>query len=294
MNYRHIFHAGNFADVVKHVTLLACLTALKRKDTPFMVLDTHAGRGSYDLHSAESRRSKEAEAGVLALIRGTAGGAPATSATGASPAGIEEPALAEYFTAIGASKGMRLARYPGSPALIAAALRRGDRAVFIEQVASEARALEREITSAGKVQTRQDDGYEALKALLPPPERRGLVLIDPPYEDADEMKTVVTALQTAVRRWPTGVFLLWYPIISAAARRSMHARAAALRIPKTLSADLAVRADDAGVGLAGSGMLLINAPFGVEAQLRERYDAIHRHLAGAGGYVDIEMLTPEH
>ena len=125
MNYRHIFHAGNFADVVKHVTLLACLAALKRKDTPFMVLDTHAGRGSYDLHSAESRRSRQADAGVQALIRG----------------GLHEPALAEYFTAIGASKGTRLARYPGSPALIAAALRRGDRAVFVEQVASEARAL---------------------------------------------------------------------------------------------------------------------------------------------------------
>lgn len=277
MNYRHIFHAGNFADVVKHVTLLACLAALKRKDTPFMVLDTHAGRGSYDLHSAESRRSRQADAGVQALIRG----------------GLHEPALAEYFTAIGASKGTRLARYPGSPALIAAALRRGDRAVFVEQVASEARALEREILSAGKVLVRQGDGYEALKALLPPPERRGLVLIDPPYEDANEMKTVIAALQMAVRRWPTGVFLLWYPIISATARRSMHARAAALRIPKTLSADLAVRADDAGVGLAGSGVLLVNAPFGVEAQLRERYDAMHRHLAGAGGYVEIQMLWPE-
>ena len=277
MNYRHIFHAGNFADVANHLALLACLAALKRKDAPFVAIDTHAGRGLYDLQSPESRKSKESGLGVQKLIR----------------SGFSEPALAGYFSAIGATHPQPLTHYPGSPLLIGNALRPGDRAVFIEQVAPEARALQRSIHSAGRVHVRHGDGYLELKGLLPPPERRGLVFIDPPYEDPDETRTVLAALQMAVRRWPTGVFLLWYPIISARARHAMHVRAGALRIPKTLALDIAVRADDAGVGLAGSGMLLINTPYGVEHQLREQYDALHRHLAGAGGYVEIQTLCPE-
>ncbi|MFO1465059.1 MAG: 23S rRNA (adenine(2030)-N(6))-methyltransferase RlmJ [Steroidobacteraceae bacterium] len=277
MNYRHLFHAGNFADVAKHIALLDCLDALKRKQTPFMVLDTHAGRGWYDLRSAESRKSREADAGVQALIAG----------------GFDEPALASYLKAVGAARGAKLARYPGSPALIGEALRPGDRAVFVELVAAEARAIEREVQTPGRMRTVIGDGYAQLKALLPPAERRGLVLIDPPYEDADELRQVLPALALGYERWPTGVYLLWYPIISARARESLHARATALRIPKMLYADIAVRADDAGVGLAGSGMLLINPPFGVEERLREQYDAVHRHLAAAGGYVDIGWLTPE-
>lgn len=277
MNYRHVFHAGNFADVAKHLALLACLGALKRKDAPFVAIDTHAGRGLYDLQSSGSRKSKESDEGVQKLLR----------------TGFSEPVLADYYSAIAATRGRPLTHYPGSPVLIGNALRRGDRGVFIETVAPEARALQRSIRSAGRVQVRQGDGYLELKALLPPPERRGLVLIDPPYEDPGEMKTVLGALQMAVRRWPTGVFLLWYPIISARARRAMHVRAGALQIPKTLSADIAMRADDAGVGLAGSGMLLINPPYGVEHQLREQYDAIHRHMAAAGGYVEIATLCPE-
>jgi 23S rRNA (adenine2030-N6)-methyltransferase len=277
MNYQHIYHAGNFADVAKHVALLSCLTALKKKPTPFMVLDTHAGRGVYDLHAAESRRSQEADAGVQKLIK----------------SGLEEPALAEFFSAIRAVKGDRLGRYPGSPALIGAALRAGDRAEFVEMMPAEARALQREIGSNGKLHTQIGDGYEQLKALLPPQERRGLVLIDPPYEEANEVKRLLVSLADAYVRWPTGVYLIWYPIRSAELRRSLHARMQGLRIPKMMFADLAVRPDDAGIGLAGSGLVLVNAPFGVEAQLHERYDALHRHLAAAGGYVDIGQLTPE-
>lgn len=277
MNYQHIYHAGNFADVAKHVALLTCLDLIKRKPAPFLVLDTHAGRGIYDLHAAESRKTQEADAGVQALIK----------------SGIDEPALADYFAAIRAVRGDRLGRYPGSPALIGASLRAGDRAEFVEIMPAEARAALREVSSAGKLHTNIGDGYALMKALLPPRERRGLVLIDPPYEDAAEVRQLLVALADAYERWPTGVYLIWYPIRSAELRRSMHARMQALRIPKMMFADLAVRADDVGIGLAGSGMILINAPFGVEAPLRASYDAIHRHLAAAGGYVDIDQLTPE-
>ncbi len=277
MNYKHLYHAGNFADVAKHTALLACLSLLKKKPGPFMVLDTHAGRGVYDLHAPESRKSQEADAGVQALIK----------------SGFDEPALAEYFKAIRAVRGDRLGRYPGSPALIGAALRAGDRAEFVEIMPAEARAVLREISSSGKLHTHIGDGYEQMKAQLPPRERRGLVLIDPPYEDADEVKKLLVALADAHVRWPTGVYMIWYPIRSAELRRSIHARMQGLRIPKMMFADLAIHHDDAGIGLAGSGLILVNAPYGLEPQLRDAYDAIHRHLANAGGYVDIGELTPE-
>lgn len=277
MNYRHIFHAGNFADIAKHIALLACLNALKRKDTPFVVLDTHAGRGVYDLQSAEAHKSQEAERGIQTLVQ----------------SGADEPALADYFAAIRVRKGKRLSVYPGSPALIAAALRPQDRAVFIELMPAEARAIEREVQSAGRLNTQIGDAYESLKALVPPPERRGLVLIDPPYEEPDEVKILLRSLADAHQRWPTGMYLIWYPIRSAEQRRSMHARTAALRIPKMLYADIAVHPDDAAIGLAGSGVFIVNPPFGIEETLLAAYDAMYRHIAAAGGYVEIERLTPE-
>jgi 23S rRNA (adenine2030-N6)-methyltransferase len=278
MNYRHIYHAGNFADVAKHVGLVYCLDAMKRKDAPFFVLDTHAGRGYYDLHGAESQKSGEAERGIQRLLRAR---------------GTDEP-LAAYFEALGARPGDHLARYPGSPALIAAALRPQDRAVCNELMAAEARALMREIYSSGRLRIEVGDGYAALRAHLPPAERRGLVLIDPPYEDADELASLTAALADAHRRWPTGTFVAWYPIVSAAQRRRVHARFAALGMAKMLLADLAVHPDDASVGLAGGGLLLVNPPYGADEFLRKAYLAIHTSVAEPGrGYVEVARLTGE-
>jgi 23S rRNA (adenine2030-N6)-methyltransferase len=278
MNYRHIYHAGNFADVAKHVGLVYCLDAMKRKDGAFFVLDTHAGRGYYDLHGAEAQKSGEAERGIQRLARAAAAAAP----------------LAPYLEAQGARPGERLARYSGSPALIAAALRPQDRAVCNELMAAEARAAERELSSSGRLRIEVGDAYAALRSHLPPAERRGLVLIDPPYESADELTTLAAALADAYRRWPTGTFLVWYPILSAAQRRRVHARFAALALPKMLLADLAVHPDDASVGLAGSGLLLVNPPYGADEFLRRAYLAVHAGLAEAGrGYVEVARLTGE-
>ena len=278
MNYKHIYHAGNFADVAKHVGLMYCLGALQRKDGAMFVLDSHAGRGYYDLQAPEAHKSGEAERGIQRLIE----------------AGIGEDVLAGYFAAIGARRGKRLARYPGSPALIAGALRIQDRALFVELMPAEARAAEREIETLGRTRTEIGDGYAALKAFLPPEERRGLVLIDPPYESLDELKTMLQAFGEAYRRWPGGVFLMWYPIRSAVQRSMVHARFEALQIPKMLYADLAVHPDDAGVGLAGSGLMIVNPPFGADDYLRDAYGAIHRGLAAPGaGYVEVARLTPE-
>jgi 23S rRNA (adenine2030-N6)-methyltransferase len=278
LNYQHIYHAGNFADIAKHVGLLYCLEALKRKDSAFFVLDSHSGRGTYDLQAPEARKSAEAERGIQRLIEKSIGDA----------------ALRDYFNAIRARKGKRLARYPGSPALIAAGLRSQDRALFVELLPAEARAAAREIESLGRVRTEIGDGYAALKAFLPPEERRGLVLIDPPYESLDELKTMLRAFAEAYLRWPTGIYLIWYPIRSAAQRSMVHQRFEALDIPKILFADLAIHPDDAGVGLAGSGLMVINPPFGADEYLRAAYTAIHEGLAAAGsGYVEVDRLTPE-
>ena len=278
MNYKHIYHAGNFADVAKHVALVYCLEALKRKDSAFFALDTHAGRGYYDMQAPEAQKSGEADRGVQLLVA----------------TGLEEPDLKDYFRAVHARRGKRLPRYPGSPALIADALRVQDRALFVELAPAEARAAEREIASLGRVRTDIEDGYAALRAYLPPQERRGLVLIDPPYESLDELKTMLGAFADAHRRWPNGTYLLWYPIRSATQRRIVHARFEALGIPKMLHADLAIHADDAGVGLAGSGLVIVNPPFGADEYLSAAYAAIHRRLAPAGaGYVEVARLTPE-
>jgi 23S rRNA (adenine2030-N6)-methyltransferase len=278
MNYKHIYHAGNFADVAKHVGLLFCLDALKRKDAAFFVLDSHAGRGYYDLQAAEAQKSGEAERGVQRLIANS----------------LDNGSLAGYFAAIRARRGKRLPRYPGSPVLIAQELRTQDRALFIELMPAEARAVDREIESRGRIRTEIADGYAALKAFLPPEERRGLVLIDPPYESLDELKLMLLAFADAYRRWPSGIFLMWYPIRSAAQRSMVHARFEALRIPKMLLADLAIHPDDAGLGLAGSGLLIVNPPYGADQHLREAYAAIHQGVASAGlGYVEVTRLTPE-
>jgi 23S rRNA (adenine2030-N6)-methyltransferase len=278
VNYKHIYHAGNFADVAKHAGLVYCVGALQRKDAAFFVLDSHAGRGYYDLQAPQAHTSGEAERGVQRLIETSIG----------------EPQLAGYFAAIRARRGKRLARYPGSPALIAASLRPQDRALFVELQPAEARAVEREVESLGRVRTEIGDGYAALKAFLPPDERRGLVLIDPPYESLDELKLMLQAFTEAYRRWPSGIYLLWYPIRSAAQRSMVHARFEALRIPKMLFADLAIHPDDAGVGLAGSGLVIVNPPYGTDEHLSLAYAAIHRGIATAGaGYVEVGRLTPE-
>ena len=278
MNYKHIYHAGNFADVAKHVGLLYCLGGLQRKDAAVFVLDSHAGRGYYDLQAPEAQKSGEAERGIQRLIETSLG----------------VTVLADYFAAIRARRGKRLPRYPGSPALIAGGLRVQDRALFVELMPAEARAAEREVESLGRVRTEIGDGYAALKAFLPPDERRGLVLIDPSYESLDELKQMLQAFADAHRRWPTGIYLMWYPIRSAAQRSMVHARFEALGIPKMLFADLAIHPDDAGVGLAGSGLMIVNPPYGADAFLDKAYAAIHKGLAMPGaGYVEVARLTPE-
>ena len=252
MKYRHSFHAGNFADVHKHVTLLALLTALQKKDKGFLYLDTHAGRGSYDLSSP----SLEAAAGIGRFA----------SVQHSAPELRQYAALLAQFRARHGQRHL----YPGSPLIAASALRPQDRAVLIEFLGAEAHALEASLTALAQgrsdaprsVRVERGDGFERLRAWLPPPERRGLTFIDPPYEQTQQdFGHVTAALAEGLRRFPTGVFAAWYPIKDERSTATWHAACARTLLAPTLVCELWLYPRDSQVGLNGSGLLIANPPY---------------------------------
>jgi len=256
MNYRHGYHAGNFADVLKHVALCELLRLLTAKDKRLFVLDTHAGAGGYDLGGDLARRTGEAEVGIHRLAAAPRAGMPAAVARYLA-------AVAGYDRKFGsAAEGPR--RYPGSPRLVRAALRPGDRFVACELHPAEALALKREFAGDRAVEVRQADGYKVLKALMPPVERRGLVLIDPPFEVPDEFERVLRALRQAVRRFATGCYALWYPIKDAAAASFVEALAALE--PLRLTLDLG---DGEAGKLSACGLAVVNPPWRFDEAMRE-------------------------
>lgn len=255
MNYRHGFHAGNHADVLKHLVLIALLDALKRKDAPFFVLDTHAGRGQYDLAASQAQRTGEAEAGIRRLW-----------ATRPS----EPPALAAYLAAVAACWTPGADTYPGSPLLVARALREQDRLAACELQPEEAEALKSLLHGDPRCHVHQRDGYAAIKALLPPREgstrfARALVLVDPPYESqAEEYPLITAALRDGLERFPHGIFALWYPIKQRAPLQPLMRKLANLPMKSALAIELLVRPDDSPLRLNGSGMVVINPPWQFE------------------------------
>src|SRR5215475_3557769 len=230
MNYRHAFHAGNFADVVKHAVLVRILVHLHEKPAPFRVIDTHAGAGSYDLAGEEARRSGEWRDGIDRLVR-------------APIAARARALLAPYLDAVAACNGAgRLTAYPGSPALARACLRAQDRLIACELEPNAAAALKRNLGRDRRIRVVPIDGWTALKAYVPPAERRGLVVIDPPFEDDEDFVRLGRVVEAAHRKWPSGIYLLWYPIKG---RREPDALARALArsgIAKILRAELCVAA----------------------------------------------------
>ncbi|MEM8920705.1 MAG: 23S rRNA (adenine(2030)-N(6))-methyltransferase RlmJ, partial [Pseudomonadota bacterium] len=200
MNYRHAFHAGNFADVLKHLVLAQSLAHLSRKEKPFRFIDTHAGVGDYDLESEEARRSPEFVDGIGRLLD-------------AKPPAEVAAALAPYLNAVKSlNADGALKTYPGSPALAAHMMRAGDALRLCELHPDDAETLRQRFARDKRVKLETRDGYEALSAYLPPPERRGLALIDPPFEDRDELAHMARAAMKAIARWPTGTFIFWRPL----------------------------------------------------------------------------------
>ena len=216
MNYRHAFHAGNFADVVKHATLARIVQHLKEKPAAFRVIDTHAGAGVYDLAGPEASRTVEWRDGIARLAAATL--APAVRGL-----------LAPYLDAVAALNGDALAVYPGSPALVQRWLRPQDRLIACEREPGAAKALAGNLRGDNRAKAVAIDGYTALNAYVPPKERRGLVLIDPPFEQGDEHARLAHALAGAHRKWPTGIYALWYPIKDTRETESFARRAAKLR-----------------------------------------------------------------
>src|SRR5581483_7978277 len=229
MNYRHAYHAGNFADVVKHIALVTALLHLRKKDAPFAVIDTHAGRGRYDLASDEAARTGEAEAGIARLRSLSA-----------------EAALCEYLRIVGDG-----ASYPGSPLIAAALLRPQDRLVAIEKHPEEFAALRSARAGIANARPEQGDGYEHLRALLPPPERRGLILVDPPFEAVDEFERQAEAMHMALRRFATGVYLVWFPIKTGAAGDALCGELLNAGAKKLLRIDIDLGVDGSQLTAAG-------------------------------------------
>jgi 23S rRNA (adenine2030-N6)-methyltransferase len=280
MKYRHAFHAGNFADVHKHVTLLALIHALQRKDKGFLYLETHAGAGLYDGSGADSRHGAEARGGVdLLLPRGGARGAPAPA-----PAAPEIQDYLQALTVLRAAAGSG-AVYPGSPLIAAQALRPQDRGVCCEILPAECRALERALARFGHMRAECGDGYGAIAAQLPPRERRALVLVDPPYEEPRaELDAALAAAAAAIARLANAVVAVWYPIKDERALEPWLRRAAQLAAP-VLAAELWVHPRDTAVGLNGSGLLIVNPPWQFDAGLARWLPELGRRLdtAGCGG-----------
>jgi 23S rRNA (adenine2030-N6)-methyltransferase len=281
VNYRHAFHAGNFADVHKHILLLALLERLKRKAKPLFYLDTHAGRGWYDLGSVDATRGNEWQDGigrVASIIR-------------------PSPDLRRYLDAVSSPEeipNLGSRRYPGSPILAAREMRPGDRVVLVEKQITEAQALDQSTRGRRGVSVVCGDGYAALKTYLPPRENRGLVLIDPPYESENEFTQVERALYLGLSRWPNGMFALWYPIKASRETQRLHTALQGSSLRKLLLVELSVRPADSPLGLNGSGMIIANPPWQFDEEILPPLREAHKALApeGAGG-VEVRWLVPE-
>ena len=290
MNYRHAFHAGNHADVLKHVVLLAMLDALRRKPAPFAVLDTHAGRGRYPLDSGEARRTAEAEAGVLRLM----------DAHSSAPAAMTATAIDRYCDALRVlNPDGPLRMYPGSPLLAAHMLRAHDRLACCETQPVEFSALSVLFGRDARVAVHERDGYAAINALLPlksaaAPIARGLVLIDPPYEAQEaEFDHAIAALKDGLARWPQGIFMLWYPIKR---RRTLHGflrRALLLPAKNSWLAELLIRPDDSPLRMNGSGVLVLNPPWQVDAEVAAALPILRDILGEDGASSHLQWLRRE-
>jgi 23S rRNA (adenine2030-N6)-methyltransferase len=283
MNYRHAYHAGNFADVLKHVVLIMLIEHLKKKSAPFFYLDTHAGRGLYDLSEAQAQRSGEYKHGIGRVLDAHAAGLPAEIATYAQ---LVRQSAGKGHSAITA--------YPGSPVIVARLRRPNDRLVLVEALPKEASALKAALGREKLVAVLESDGYAALKAHLPPREHRGLVLIDPPYESDLEFDRVLAALELAHERWPTGTYCIWYPHTDRAGPVRFHRELARSGIRKVLDVRLDVLPTDAQVGMAGAGMVIVNPPWTLDERLGELLPQLHKLLSPEGlGGTGVAWIAPE-
>lgn len=280
--YRHLFHAGNFADVFKHALLVRLLRALAEKEKPYFYLDTHAGIGRYDLRHAWAEKAREYANGITRIL--------------------DRPdapkALSDYLDAVRAENpagGLRF--YPGSPRIARGLIRPGDRMVLAELNKRDCAELETLFAGDRQVQVRCMDGYQALKAHLPPRERRGLVLLDSSFDRAGEFARIVAALADACRRWPTGIYAIWYPLMEPGAMRRFERDLIGTGIRRMLQLELTVGPESDAATMRGCGVLVVNPPWKLDGAARPLLawlaEALAQPESGGSGRSSVRWLVPE-
>jgi 23S rRNA (adenine2030-N6)-methyltransferase len=278
MNYRHAYHAGNFADVLKHVVLVLCIAHLKRKDGAFRIVDTHAGAGAYRLDGSAAQATGEWQSGIGRLIGPGAAGLPAAAAVVLNP----------YLDLVRAENPIgSLVAYPGSPRIAQAMLRKGDMLIANEVEPAAAADLKALLGKDRQCKVTTFDGWIAIKTLLPPRERRGLLLVDPPFEQAGELQRMTQGLVDALERFASGIVLLWYPIKDPKPIRKFHAALEAVAGDRLLIAELMLRPARHPERLNGTGVAIVNPPFTLEHDLGTVLDVLSQRCgdADAGSFV---------
>jgi 23S rRNA (adenine2030-N6)-methyltransferase len=274
MNYKHAFHAGNHTEVFKHSVLCLLLAQLQNKPKPFAVLDTHAAAGVYDLLSLEAKKTGEAQDGIARVFHKVV------------------PAAGLYLDLVRRLNPGGLRLYPGSPKIVQSFLRESDRLIACELSADAAASLRAHFRDDRRVAIHHRDGYEAALAFVPPPERRGLVLIDPPFEESNELESLGNVLVSGTRKWPTGMFAAWYPIKERSATQVLTGRLRRAQIPKCLAVQLLLFPEN-GERLAGSGMLLCNTPWRFDRLLHSLCTDLLEAFALPTGQYSVKWLRKE-
>lgn len=284
LSYQHIYHAGNFADVQKHAVLVKLLQVLALKPQKFCVMDTHAGRGLYDLGSAEAQKIGEFEWGIMPFW--------------AARAGQKSP-LSDYLRIVESfNAGGELKQYPGSAKIAQALMRKTDRLILIERHPGEFAELQNAFQGAANAKLEQKDGFQSLVSQVPFAERRGLVLVDPSYEIKSEYGELPKQLLQAWKKWPQGQFMIWYPMLGAGLHRQLLTALRRSGIKDMLVSEIRLEAPpQESFGMYGSGLVIINPPFGFEGALNELTQYIAQHLpvkaAGKVCWLDNQKIDPE-
>ncbi len=281
LSYRHGFHAGNFADVLKHTVLVAVLDYLGRKPKPLVYIDTHAGAGSYDLGSDFPQKKREYLSGIGRLWDLGVGDAPA--------------AVSRYVDLVRTANAAGvIEHYPGSPAIARSLLTAADRLILFERHGNEAEALRRWAVGDRRLTVREEDGLAGCIGLLPPPSKRALLLIDPAYEIKSDYEQVVKTLAAAHRRFATGVYMLWYPVVERARVARMVEAIKATGIRRIARFELGIAPDSDGFGMTASGVVIINPPFVLGGQMDEALPWLADRLSESGeGWFRSETLVGE-
>lgn len=279
MNYHHIFHSGNFADVFKHLILCLCLEKLQEKDTPFFAIDTHSGIGKYDLTSEAANKTGEYRDGILKILETT----------------NIDPIFKNYLNIVRQFNRLNpdeLKTYPGSPQIIKQFLRDNDKAIFAELHPEDFISLKRSLAGNQKVTALNQDGYLLLKSHLPHLIKRGLILIDPPFEKEngreDDFVQIVKYLKEAYKRFATGIYLVWYPIVDEKSVNNFHQQIKNLNIEKILASEIII--NPKAEGFKGCGMLIINAPWQLDEKLSKALPLLLKYLDKPQGGIKLVEL----